>query len=290
MKQTTYDDPIQLSPIAIPSDFNSAVDIIIPYHGEYQKLTTLLDSIFRLIRSNYYKVCIVDDASPNASFIEIIKQNAAKNAAKRKGENVVQTIRLKEQCGFAGALKAGFEATSNPYVCFINSDCKIEDVNWLRGMGECLMATKHLGVRMVAPMTDNAVGGHPAQQCSKEDRFNRPYNPVSAEGSDFSVINSDHIILKKDDYLSMYCFMCERGLFQECGGFIKEYPYGYYEDEEFAARMQHRGFKQAVSQNSWVHHDGQLTIKRIWRENPKVKDIMEVENRERCIADMKKLI
>ena len=256
-------------PIEIPSNFTSAVDIIIPFHGQYEKLTTLMQSIFRLTRSNYYKICIVDDASPNAHFVNTIKKNAVKNATRRKGENIVQTIRLEKQVGFAAALKAGFDATSSPYVCFINSDCKIEDVNWLRAMGECLLESRQQNVMMVSPMTNNAVGGHPAQEADKTYR------------------NEEPEILGEGEYLSLYCFMCHRDLFKYCGGFLKEYPYGYYEDVEIVARLQKHGYKQAVCRMSWVHHEGQATLKAVWAVDPKVKSIMEVSNRKRCIEDMK---
>jgi len=266
MEKTTF-----APPIAVPSDFNTAVDIIIPFHGHYQKLTKLLESIFRLTRSNYYKIYIVDDASPNSQFIKDIDKNSAKNASIRKADNVIKTIRLEEQRGFGGAIKAGFDASESPYVCFLNSDCKIEDVNWLRSLGEGLLAMKEQNVRMVSPVTNNAVGGHPAQTGTKENR------------------SQNHVILQKEEFLSMYCFLCHRELFNRCGGFIKEYPYGYYEDEEFGSRMQHYGFKQAVCGDSWVYHEGQATIKSVWRTNPDIKDVMEKENRKRCIADMKSL-
>ena len=267
MEKVTFAPPIEE-----PSDFSGSVDIIIPFHGQYQKINVLLDSLFRLTRSNYYRVIIVDDASPNSDFITLIERNAAKNARLRRIENNIKTIRLDTQVGFGGAMKAGFDISENPYVCFINSDCKIEGINWLRSMGECLLKLKPQNVKMVCPMTNNAVGGHPAQ--TEKERF----------------VPVEDVILGKDEFLSMYCFLCHRDLFKHCGGFIKSYPYGFYEDEEFAARMQHYGFKQAVCGNSWIHHDGHLTVKTLWKSDPKIREIMEKENRERCIADMKKLL
>lgn len=258
-------------PIALPSDFHSGVDIIIPFHGQYEKLTTLLDSIFRLTRSNYYTICVVDDASPNSTYLKNLQLNANKNAQRRKAENILQTIRLPEQVGFAGAIKAGFEVTQNPYVCFMNSDCEVEDVNWLRAMGESLLKLKEKGVRMVAPMTNNPVGGHPAQLGEKDKR------------------DSDHVILGDSDFLSLYCVLCHRDLFRHAGGFFKQYPYGMYEDEEFANRLNRYGFKQAVCRDSWIHHDGQQTIKTLWKARPETRKIMEEENRQRCIDDIKKL-
>jgi GT2 family glycosyltransferase len=253
--------------------FTSPVDIICPYYGQYEKLSKLLDSIFKHTRSNPYRVCVVDDGSPNETFSRIMKENATKHAQQKKIRNVFQSIRLPEQKGFAAAMKAGYEATEAPYVCFLNSDCLIEDANWLRAMGECLVSLKSKNVRMVSPVTNNIVGGSEKQY---GERLLRNKNP-------------DPLILEAGEHLSLYCVMCHRELFAHCGGFFKEYPYGFFEDEEFAARMAKCGFKQAVCRRSWVYHEGAATIKSIWRRNPVVRDIMEKDNRERCIEDMRKL-
>jgi GT2 family glycosyltransferase len=254
------------------SQFNSQVDIIIPYHGQYERVTQLLESIFRLTRSNYYQIYVVDDCSANDKYINTIGINSQKNAERSRQENIVTVHRNETQLGFAGACKAGFDLGESPYVCFINSDCLIKDTGWLRSMGETLLSLKEQGVRMVAPMTNNIVGGDEAQRGECFDR-----HPEDA-------------IIGSDSHLSLYCFMCHRELFSRVGGFLKNYPYGYYEDEEFAARLRKYGYKQAVCRSSWVHHEGACTIRSIWRANPNLRKVMEEENRDRCIEDMKKLI
>lgn len=256
--------------VEVPSLFNSSVDIVIPYHGQYEKVTRLLESLFRLTRSNYYRVYIVDDSSPNASFLETIGRNSAKNSERLKTENILNTLRTEEQLGFAGACKLGYDAGESPYVCFINSDCIIEDANWLRSMGETLLALKNKGVRMVSAMTNNPVDGDPQQ---KGEKFNR---------------SEEDYILENDSFLTMYCFMCHRQLFSKCGGFLKQYPYGYFEDHEFAHRMKKQGYSQAVCKSSWVYHEGQATIRNIWRSQPNIRKIMEEDNRVRCLDDMKR--
>jgi GT2 family glycosyltransferase len=230
-----------------------------------------MESVFRLTRSNYYQLYIVDDASPNSDYLKSVEKNAAKNAGRRGIVNNVHTVRNETQKGFAGACKAGFEKGESPYVCFINSDCVIRDPGWLRSMGECLIRMKAQGVRVVSAATDNSVGGDPSQQQESVGKH-----------------TEDHII-GEDSFLSLYCFMCHRELFGKLGGFLKEYPFGYFEDEEFAARLRKRGYKQAVAARSWVHHEGQATIRPLWRLRPDTKDEMEIANRERCIADMKTL-
>lgn len=183
----------------------------------------------------------------------------------------MKTIRTDEQKGFGGACKIGYEAGESPYVCFVNSDCLIEDAAWLRNMGESLLNLKSQGVRMISPMMNNPVGGDPAQRGEKY---------IKAE---------DDIIISDDSFLTLSCFLCHRELFSKIGGFIKEYKFGYYEDEELAARMKKYGYKQAVCRKSYVHHEGQKTIKSVQRANPEIRKIMEEENRQRCIEDMKKL-
>jgi GT2 family glycosyltransferase len=257
-------------PMNTVSEFNSQVDIIIPYYGQYDRVMQLLESIFRLTRSNYYNLYVIDDCSPNEQYIKTIDRNAKKNAERLSQRNVLTTHRNETQRGFAGACKAGYDLGESPYVCFVNSDCLIKDSGWLRTMGQSLLNLKAQGVRMVSPMTDNPVGGDPAQK-----------------GEPF-VRDGDDVVLGEDSHLSLYCFMCHRQLFNAVEGFLKEYPYGGYEDQEFAHRMKHYGYKQAVCRSSWVHHEGEVTMKSVMRNNPEVVATVE-QNRNLAIADMRLL-
>lgn len=259
-------------PINNISIFESSVDIIIPFHGQYESVSLLLDSIFRFTRSNHYKVYLVDDHSPNSNFIRNIEQNAIKHAERLRRERVVFTFRNEEQKGFGGACKVGFSAGESPYVCFINSDCLIRDVGWLRAMGETLLNLKSQGVRMVSAMTNNPVNGDMSQKGEISGR----------EGED--------VILTDDRFLSLYCFLCHRQLFENAGGFLKEYPYGGFEDQEFATRLRKHSYKQAVCRTSWVQHEGGATFRALLKNNPNLVGLIESGNRELCIEDMKKLL
>jgi len=279
--RTDFDGPIHMEgPVNIKarpmnnnitnSVFDSPVDIVIPYHGQYDKVSRLLESVFRYTRSNYYRVTVIDDASPNEAFIKVMSSNAQKHADMTQRANIFKALRSTDQKGFAGAIKAGWERTSLPYICFLNSDCVIHDINWLRSMGDTLLGMKNQGVRMVSARSNNPVNGSLKQKAEK--------------GS-----VGQNVILEDGDHLSMFCFMCHRDLFNHCGGFIKEYPYGWYEDEEFAYRMRKYNFKQAVSGESWVYHEGECTVKSVQRNNPKIQKIMEKDNRKRCVEDIQKL-
>lgn len=243
-------------PMAYPV-FSSAVDIIIPFHGQYDRVARLIESIFRLTHSNRYNVCLVDDASPNDEFINSLTKVPG-----------LQCVRSDKQRGFGGALEVGWSKTKNPWCVFMQSDCLVEDINWLKSLGLAALSLKDQNVRMVAPRTNNPGGGDPRQKGEKG-------------------VNVEDVILE-NTHLSMYCFMCHRDLFAHVGGFIKAYPYGWYEDQEFAHRLRKYGYKQAVVGNSWIRHVGEGTFRPLWRKDPRILDEMRA-NREKCIQDINAL-
>ena len=263
-------------PIGFTESFSSRVDIIIPFCGQYQKVTKLLESILRCTKTPY-TLTLVDDYSPNQDYLDHLSD------AKVRG---LQLLRTPERLGFGGACFHGFKNTKSSWVCFVNSDCVVDDGNWLQAMGDSLLELKSQGVRMVSPLTNNSLG-HPYQEISKEEF-------VAIGGTDNRndlILDIKHRTEERDDpeYLSMYCFMCHRELFQRCGGFIREYPYGWYEDMEFAYRMSNRGFKQAVCRSTWIYHEGEATIRELWRRDQKSRSIMENDNFEKCRRDIAEL-
>ncbi len=258
-------------PIMMESEFQSQVDIIVPFHGQYHLVTKLLDSIFRLTRSNYYQLILVDDCSPNPVFLQNLNQNLQKNADRSGQNNILKTIRTESQLGYAGACRIGYNEGESPYVCFLNSDCKVQTNSWLRNMGESLLKLKTQDVRVIGPTTNNPVGGDPAQFGTKI------YN------------GDDDVIISDDSFLTLPCFMCHRELFFKIGGFLKEYGFGGYEDEEFAHRLKSYGFKQAVCKSSYVDHIGGVTMTEVMRRDPNGAGLSMDINRQQCIKDMKLL-
>lgn len=259
-------------PINELSLFNASVDIVVPFCGQYDKVTELLESLFRLTRSNHYRVYVVDDFSSNPQFIKNIEHNSSKRAEKTRQPKVVFTIRNQEQKGYVESCRIGYEAGESPYVCFLHSDCLIKDSGWLKSLGESLLKLKSQNVRVVSPMTNNHVNGDDLQ---KGEPFKK---------------EADRII-PDDSFLSLYCFMCHRELFKHTNGFLKGYLSGELTDQEFANRLKFFGFKQAVCGSSWIYHEGQATINELMRRNPNdyVKEKME-ESRKLCIEDMRKYI
>jgi GT2 family glycosyltransferase len=243
------------STIKHPVFGRSPVDIIVPFHGQYKRLITLIESVLR-VRSNPYLLTLVDDGSPNPGFLKQLEKVPQLNR-----------IRLDEQVGFGAALQAGFQATKQPFVMFMHSDCEALDPSWMLSLGQTLIELEEKGVGMVSARSDNPF-------CD-DTRFEGKLNSTS-----------EHVILESGESMPLYCAMCRRGLFNKIGGFIKSYPFAMYEDQELSYRMGVHGVKQAISGTSWIKHHANATISEVSRSNPLALGQME-KNYDRCVADMK---
>jgi GT2 family glycosyltransferase len=237
----------------------SKVDIIIPFHGQYEKVRRLVESIMIGVRSNPYQITLVDDCSPNQDFGKDLNNL----------DPIVNVIRNEKQLGFGGSINFGLKNTVQPWVLFLNSDCVVEQNTWMLEMGRSLIELKSKGVRVVTSRNNLSYDGCPdIIKGNKED------------------VVKDFIL--EDGFIPLFSFMCHRDLFKHIGGFIKEYPYGLYEDEEFAYRLNHYGYKQAICGKSWIYHEGGATFSYLINKFPNIKNDLG-ENRNRCINDLNNL-
>lgn len=253
-------------PLGVGSFSKSAVDIIIPFHSQYEKVSSLVRSIVISVKSNPYQITLVDDCSENKEFGKEMDKQFAK-AAPDGVRPQVRCLRSESQLGFGGALGLGFQSTSNPWVVFMHSDTVVEDPNFMINMGKSLLNWRAAGlpVKMVTARSDNPMG------CEEALWDGNP------EGGD---------TILKNTTMPMFCCMCNRDLFGYVGGFVKPYPFAWYEDEELAHRMKSRGLAQGVCRKAWVKHHGSATVKYLWATRPETRGIME-SNRDRCLKDMR---
>jgi GT2 family glycosyltransferase len=247
----------------------SKVDIIIPFHAQYERVSALVRSILVSVKSNPYQITLVDDCSDNESFGEEIEKEFSKNTPQGYKPQL-RYIRNEKQVGFGGALRAGFEATEHPWVLFMHSDCVVEDPNFMIDLGNSLLSWKNQGVpvKMVSARSNNP-GDCDEARAGRLDK-------------------GDKDIVLDGVTMPLFCAMCNRDLFRHIGGFIKEYPFAWYEDEELAHRMRSRGFLQGVSSKAWIYHHGASTVRYMWENRPESREVME-SNRERCIEDIRRV-
>lgn len=247
-------DNILKAKIGFSSFSRSPVDILIPFHGQYDKVSRLVYSIILAVKSNPYQITLIDDGSPNADYIQQFKDFDKDRPFGSAA--ILQTLRLEQRTGFATALRHGFDATKQPWVMFLHSDCWIEDTQWMLEMGRSLLSLDKR-VKMVGAQLEK--------------------QKSSARLSD--------IILEGENYLPLACAMCHRNLFAHIGGFIRNYI--GYEDQELAYRMKYYGYRQAISSNACVRHEGGATYKDLFKQNNEIGELIE-QSRNKLIIDLKK--
>jgi GT2 family glycosyltransferase len=239
------------------ADENVGFDLIIPFHGQYTLVRELIGSICLYTRNIPYRITIVDDGSDNKAFFSTLAQLPN-----------IDGVRLDEQKGFGAAVNMGIKLTKRPWIVLMNSDCKVEEVGWLMEMYKTLCALKKENVGLVSARSDDPPGDHPLLKTPRQPR------------EDIGNVITDKPV-------SLFCSLLSRKMVEHIGS-LKEYPYGWYEDEEYFWRMKKNGYKQAVSGRAWVRHLGGATVKELWHHKPEAKTIME-DNRKLCLADLKKM-
>lgn len=229
------------------------VEIIIPFHGRHSLVTNLIQNIFNTVLSNRYLITLVDDGSLNRSFFQQMEK------VKLPG---VRCLRQEKNKGFGSAVNYALDnpwvfkdnpLKSIPYVVILHSDVSFSSKNWLVNLGYSLESLKKQGVKMVSPITDNPV---------EDVKVLHSLKPLDID---------ENKVLEGDDFLPLYCALCNRELFKHIR-FIEK-PYVSFEAKHFALLMKQKGFSQAVCKNSWVHHEGRGTIK-TFDKNYKVQKLL----------------
>lgn len=243
------------------------VDIIIPFYGQYEHLTSLIESIYS--KTAYpYDITVVDDCSPNSNYGERLAEVPTEFGH-------IKVIRNEKQIGFGASINKGIEATDNTWVLIMHSDVMIRHTGWLNALGKTLVGLRDAKVKMVSAMMNDASG---------HKFLERPENVARDVIVGDSPVRG-HII-KDNAYLPLVCSMFHRELVNKVGPF-KEYKYGWYEDLEFAYRMQNEGYMQGQSGKCWVYHKGGATINKMCMSES-VRAVLE-KNKDLCIADIKSL-
>lgn len=212
------------------SDLKSAstVEIVIPFHGRYNGVARLMETIMSTVTSVRYHITLVDDGSPNAGFCREISS---------KNLRGVTCHRLPSKSGFGAAVN---HALRNPthgwisHVCVMHSDALPTDAMWLSNLGSALRRLRSRNVKMVGARSSN---------------FGEDMKHLNTECAQ----KVDDKTLAEGEYLPMFCAISHRELFTHVGLF-EQGKSPRDECREFASRMRSRGFSQSVAGNCWVSH------------------------------------
>ena len=238
-------------------NYNNKIDIIIPYYNEQGLLVNLVESIIKYIRNIEYNIYLISDGCKSDDIKFFFN----------KYNKHIKILDLPKNSGFGAAVNYGLKNSFEKLKVVLHSDCLVENAMWLSNLYKSYIELNKLGCGLVT---------------SKSNNSGTKFKILENSDSD----NSEDTILDIS-YIPFYSIIFSIDLIGKVG-FIKEYPYMGYENEEFCARLLKNGYKLGLSGKSIIKHHGGKTISKICSKNPNIKNIIK-SNRDLCKNDIKSL-
>ena len=163
-------------------------------------------------------------------------------------------LAVDDNLGFAGGNEYGVEHARGEFLCFLNADV-IVGPGWLEPL---IAALDDPVVGIVAPVFVNDDGSlQEAGQLIFADTFTAPVGDAVMPG-DFTNVFSRDV-----DYASAACWLVRRADHLALGGFDRHYHPAYFEDADYALRVEASGKRrELVADVPLVHRRGLGTGKR----------------------------
>jgi GT2 family glycosyltransferase len=233
-------------------NLNDPIDIIVPYYNEIGCLSRCVESLIRFCKNFDYKIWIINDGSESESVKFFFKPY----------ETLVNILDHPVQKGFAACINTGLKNSLGKKKVVIHSDTVVDNIGWLNNLYSSFNNLQKERVGIVCSKTNNS----------------------GTNITELSDLNSKSDLILNKSYVPFYSIMFDINLIKICG-FLKEYPFFGYEDEEFCFRIKKFGFKLGISGESFINHLGSKTITSFLAKNPKYKNVIK-ENEELCKKDI----
>ena len=161
----------------------------------------------------------------------------------------IRLFAVDDNLGFAGGNEYGVEQATGEYLCFLNPDLVVGP-GWLEPL---LGALDDPAVGIAAPVFLNPDGSlQEAGQLVFSDTFTAPVGGFDVLAGDRSNIFSRDV-----DYASAACWVVRRTDHDAIGGFDRHYHPAYFEDADYALRMEAAGKRtRLVADVPVLHHHG----------------------------------
>ncbi len=215
------------------------VSIIVVTFGTGPIVLEMLDAVARHTPVEH-EVIVVDCIPPDA---------ATRTSRLLADRSDIRLLAVDDNLGFAGGNEYGVEHALGDYLCFLNPDV-IVGPGWLEPL---IAALDDPVVGIAAPVFLNEDGSlQEAGQVIFSDTFTAPIG-----GSDFMAGDQSNIFSRDVDYASAACWVVRRTDHDAIGGFDRHYHPAYFEDSDYALRMEANGKRtRLVADVPIVHHRG----------------------------------
>ncbi len=218
------------------------VSIIVVTYGTGPIVLEALDAVARHT-SISHEVVVVDCLPPDP---------ATRTAVLLADRSDIRLFAVDDNLGFAGGNEYGVEQARGDYLCFLNADV-IVGPGWLEPL---IAALDDPAVGIAAPVFTNEDGSlQEAGQLIFADTFTAPVGGPGVMAGDRTNVFSRDV-----DYASAACWVVRRADHIELGGFDRRYHPAYFEDADYALRVEAAGRRtRLVADVPVVHRCGQGT-------------------------------
>lgn len=230
------------------ADLYALVSIVIVTHNGLELTRMCFESLDRRTDWPRYEIVCVDNGSTDGT------REWLAGEARRRSE-AFRLIAFEENRGFAPAVNAGVAASRGEYVCLLNNDT-VATRGWLSALVRHLEKDPSLG--MVSASTNEIANAAKVEVGYREmadlDSWARAFTRANAGRADAI------------ETLAMFCVLLRRETYDDVGALDERFTVGMFEDDDYSRRLREKGLRLAVARDSFVHHWGRGTFRRLSEE------------------------
>lgn len=216
------------------------IDILLPIYNSYDEVKNCIESVIKYTNPDSYNLFLLDDNSPDSKIQKLTDFYSKKYAH-------IFVHKNKKNLGFPGNVNNGFDLSSNDVV-ILNSDTLVSS-QWLEHLKR--VAYSEGEIVAVNPLSNyGIISGLPTLNMEINDLFN--YEEI------ITSFQSAHIYgYIEAPTLIGFCMYIKRRALTDVGYFDAEtFKKGYGEETDWCMRAREKGFRLAISKESYVHHIG----------------------------------
>ena len=234
--------------------------IMLTYNGlKMNKIC--VNSILTNTAYQNYELIIVDNMSTDGTRDYLTELD-------EKGNPNIKIILNNDNKGFAGGNNVGIRAADGDYIILLNNDTLVTR-GWITNLIKHMENNSNIG--MTGSVT-NSIG-------------NEAEIPVKYNSFESMLLFADKFTRKNmgktfdnPNVLAMFCVAIRRKVIDECGLLDEDYTRGMFEDDDYADRVKKAGYKLLIADDSFIHHFGSATFKKL-----ESKEFMELFNKNKEI-------
>jgi len=224
---------------------NTVCDIIVPLWNNVDVTKEFVRSLVEGTRSRVRVIFVDNDsADGTAEYLKSVKDTELCK---------FETISNEDNKGFLKAINQGLELSSAPYVCFSNNDLVFTE-GWLSEIISIFDAYPDVG--LLNPNSNNLNASLPKNKTFQEYR-NELYEKNKGEMSECA-------------FCIGFCMVIKREVVNKVGGFSEEYLPMFFEDTDYAMKVNAAGYRKGIALGSYVWHAEHASVKKIGNKGEEI--------------------